>query len=214
MVLAMYYVYKHTAPNGKVYIGITGKSPETRWQKGFGYRNNHHFTNAVRLYGWDNFKHEILETVKTRSEAELLERMYIASYRSNDDRYGYNKADGGKSNSGYRHSEETKKKIAASLRGKKHTELRREHNRKAHLDLWASNEAYRHHMSVVHKGKKAGKESPLSKPVGQYTMSGGLVKVYESLCRAEAETGIDHRYISLCCRGKRSQASGYIWKYA
>lgn len=34
----MYSVYKYTAPNGKVYIGITGKDPEKRWLNGRGYR--------------------------------------------------------------------------------------------------------------------------------------------------------------------------------
>lgn len=209
-----YFVYKHTAPNGKVYIGITGRNPEVRWKKGFGYRNNHHFTNAVRLYGWENFKHEILETVETKHEAELLERMYIASCRSNDDRYGYNKADGGKSNSGYHHSEKTKRKIAESLRGKKHTPERRKHNSESRKRLWDTNESYRRHMSAAHMGKKAGKESPLSKPVGQYTLSGELIKIHESTGRAEAVTGIDHRQIGDCCRGKQSQAHGFIWKYA
>ena len=32
-------VYKHTCPNGKVYIGITGKKPKHRWGKdGSGYK--------------------------------------------------------------------------------------------------------------------------------------------------------------------------------
>lgn len=26
-----YSVYKHTAPNGKIYIGITSMKPENRW---------------------------------------------------------------------------------------------------------------------------------------------------------------------------------------
>lgn len=29
-----YVVYKHTCPNGKVYIGITSQKPEHRWKKG------------------------------------------------------------------------------------------------------------------------------------------------------------------------------------
>ena len=37
-VIRNYCVYKHTAPNGKVYIGITGQSPEMRWRKGYGYK--------------------------------------------------------------------------------------------------------------------------------------------------------------------------------
>ena len=33
-----YTVYKHTSPSGKVYIGITGKKVEERWEYGYGYR--------------------------------------------------------------------------------------------------------------------------------------------------------------------------------
>jgi len=29
-----YCVYKHTSPNGKMYIGMTGQNPEKRWGKG------------------------------------------------------------------------------------------------------------------------------------------------------------------------------------
>ena len=55
-----YIVYKHTTPNEKVYIGITKRKPEERWQEGRGYKCNHHFTNAIRKYGWDNIEHEII----------------------------------------------------------------------------------------------------------------------------------------------------------
>lgn len=30
-----YSVYKHTFPNGKVYIGMTGQEPEKRWANGW-----------------------------------------------------------------------------------------------------------------------------------------------------------------------------------
>ena len=36
-------VYKHTCPNGKVYIGITCQNPIKRWKGGSGYKNNKHF---------------------------------------------------------------------------------------------------------------------------------------------------------------------------
>ena len=29
-----YYVYKHTFPNNKVYIGITQQEPQKRWKNG------------------------------------------------------------------------------------------------------------------------------------------------------------------------------------
>lgn len=43
----LYCVYKHTAPNGKVYIGITKQKPKYRWGRGSGYRTNEHFTRAM-----------------------------------------------------------------------------------------------------------------------------------------------------------------------
>ena len=51
-------VYKHTCPNGKVYIGITSKKPEYRWGKnGIGYKKQPHFCRAIPKYGWGNIKH-------------------------------------------------------------------------------------------------------------------------------------------------------------
>lgn len=37
-----YYVYIHTCPNGKRYVGITTKNPKYRWSKGNGYKPNKH----------------------------------------------------------------------------------------------------------------------------------------------------------------------------
>ena len=56
----MYIVYKHTCPNGKVYIGITSREAKLRWNCGNGYNNNKHFKSAIVKYGWNNIKHEIL----------------------------------------------------------------------------------------------------------------------------------------------------------
>ena len=62
-------VYKHTAPNGKVYIGITGFDPKYRWLNGRGYSMQSVFFNAIVKYGWINFKHEILFTDLTKEDA-------------------------------------------------------------------------------------------------------------------------------------------------
>ena len=37
-----FYVYKHTCPNEKIYIGITKQQPIKRWgYNGYGYRKKH-----------------------------------------------------------------------------------------------------------------------------------------------------------------------------
>ena len=118
----MYFVYMHKLPNGKVYIGITGKeNPKDRWQNGYGYRNNKRFFNAIIKYGWDNIEHLILAEKLSLEEAEKMEVELIRIYDSSNQLKGYNIAKGGKSNSGFKHSEETKEKIRKTLTGKKHT---------------------------------------------------------------------------------------------
>lgn len=74
-------VYKHTFPDGKVYIGITGQDPTIRWSNGFGYQGQRVFKYIVK-YGWDNIKHEILYSDLTVLEAERIERKLITENKA------------------------------------------------------------------------------------------------------------------------------------
>ena len=55
-----YFVYKHTTPDGKIYIGYGKGKPNDRWQSGYNYKNNKDFSAAIHQYGWENIRHEIL----------------------------------------------------------------------------------------------------------------------------------------------------------
>lgn len=88
-----YYVYKHTSPSDKVYIGIT-TNPKKRWRKS-NYSYNKHFTNAINKYGWNNFKHEILFSNLSAEEAKQKEIELIAFYDSANPSKGYNVSLGG-----------------------------------------------------------------------------------------------------------------------
>ena len=113
----MYTVYKHTAPNNKVYIGITCLSVSERWKnEGKGYQCQY-FYRAIQKYGWNNIKHEILFSGLSKEEAEKRESLLISFYKSNISEYGYNIANGG--NSVGKHSQETKSKISESRKGNK-----------------------------------------------------------------------------------------------
>lgn len=116
-----YFVYEHLFPNGKRYIGIT-TNPKRRWANGLGYNHNIYMKRAITKYGWNNIKHNILFTDKTKEEAEILECELIALYQSNKAQYGYNIDNGG--NSIGKHSEQTLQKIReyASNRPKSHNE--------------------------------------------------------------------------------------------
>lgn len=114
----IYFVYIHTSPNNKRYIGITQQNPPNkRWRQGAtSYRNNDYFCKAIRKYGWNNFKHEIVLQNLTKQEAEMFEVEIIKHYKTNNRKYGYNISNGGECIG--KHSEESKTKMSKSRMGK------------------------------------------------------------------------------------------------
>lgn len=114
-----YIVYRHTCPNGKIYIGITGTAFETRCgSNGINYKKNTLFFRAIQKYGWDNIKHEILFDGLTKAQAEQKEIELIAQYKSNNADFGYNISSGGESgNAGVVVSEETRNKMSIAHKG-------------------------------------------------------------------------------------------------
>lgn len=93
-------IYKHTNKiNGKVYIGQTCQSALSRFQNGKGYKKCPVFNNAIKKYGWENFKWEFLEeNMPTKELANKRETYYINLYRSYigfEDCNGYNMTLGG-----------------------------------------------------------------------------------------------------------------------
>lgn len=92
-------VYKHTFPNQKIYIGVTCRKPEYRWDNGNGYsKSQRKMYNAIKKYGWENIKHEILFENLTKEEAASKEIELINFYQSTNDKYGYNIEKGGNLN--------------------------------------------------------------------------------------------------------------------
>lgn len=188
-------VYKHTAPNGKVYIGITSQNPHRRWRdNGSGYKKQKRFYNAILKYGWDNIKHEILYSELTKEEAEQKEIELIAEYKSDNNEFGYNVTSGGDYRIGHPNTIEIRIKISASLKG--HT---------------VSSEAKRK-ISEANKGR-TGEKSVLSKPVAQLDMQGNIIAIYYGLSEAARITHIPCSNICKCCNGVRKKAGGYMWRY-
>ena len=111
-----YKVYKHTFPNGKVYIGFTRQKLYRRWEKGKGYHNNILMLDAICEYGWDNIQHEVLFTGLTKEEAIKKEKELIVFYKSNQREFGYNICSG-EFRTGIKHTENTKIKISKNRKG-------------------------------------------------------------------------------------------------
>lgn len=87
-------VYAHTnKKTGEKYIGITSGKPETRWNRGKGYKGNKRFYSAICAYGWDGFEHEIIARNLTKDEAMQMEQTLIEQYKTVE--RGYNNSAGG-----------------------------------------------------------------------------------------------------------------------
>ena len=118
--MCTYTVYRHTAPNGKMYVGITKMRPKRRWDCGRGYKENEYFSHAIAKYGWDNFKHEILLEGLTVDEASLAEKIFIGYWDLTNRNKGYNLESGGVAN--WEITEETRRKISEVQIGRKASE--------------------------------------------------------------------------------------------
>lgn len=126
-----YTVYKHIAPNGKIYIGQTGqKNPKRRWQRGEGYKPNAHFYSAIQKYGWDNIEHEIVATGLTKKEADWLEKYLIAFYETTDRTKGYNNTKGG--DGSFEMTDDVKRRMSEAKLGVKKTDEHKKHLSEAH----------------------------------------------------------------------------------
>ena len=216
----MFCVYKHTSPNGKVYIGITSKKPEIRWANGHGYKNNPYFYRAIKKYGWENFEHEILYEGLTECQANIIEQMMISSYKSTNRRRGYNISVGGGAMTGRKHSDESKAKMSKKAKGRKVwceglklSDEHKQHLSESHRGLKQSEHTKRKRAEKL-KGHRVNKKA-IEKPVIKMSLSGDQIEVYESLTQAAISIGSQSvAHISECCKGKRNQFKGFKWKYA
>lgn len=187
-----YSVYKHTSPNGKVYIGITSLTPKNRWHNGHGYNRCKIFYNAIQKYGWENFSHEVLYEGLSKEEAEEKEIELIAQYKSTDSEYGYNIAIGGRTNKGVKRSEEykrhlserrkgkplseeTKRKLSESLKGRVYSEETKRKMSEARKGITLSEETKRkigeatHNRIVSEETKQKHREARLGKHYSEET---------------------------------------------
>ena len=60
---------------------------------------------------------------------------------------------------------------------------------------------------------KLGKDHQRSRPVIQLSMSGEFICEFNDILEAKRSTGVNNTNISTVCKGKRSHAGGFKWKY-
>lgn len=213
-----YSVYLHTTPSDKVYVGITNQRSNHRWGKNGNNYKKQVFGLAVRKYGWDNIRHEVLFEGLTLEEAEAKEKELIAKYHANDPQFGYNCTDGG---GVCQFNDDAKKRISNSLAGRKLTE---EH--KKNIGIGAKghqvSEETRRKISENRKGKYPSDETIAlikeahqwqAKRVVKMTMDGEILEIYNSVGAAAEATGCSKYLIRRVCQGKRQSTNGFRWAF-
>ena len=153
-------IYKITNKlNGKVYIGQS-IDIDTRWRQHINAKDNYAIHNAIKKYGKENFKFEVLLECPANM-LDVWERDMIALYDCISPN-GYNLTEGGE---GYKCSEETRLKMSEAKKGKpswnKGIPCSEEHKSKiglANKGRKASIET-KMKLSEAHKGIKQSEES-------------------------------------------------------
>lgn len=199
-----YCIYRHISPSMKVYIGITCRKPKYRWNNGRGYKETDQplFYRAIKKYGWNNFKHEVLFRDLPEIKAKNLEKALIRHYKNLG--LSYNITDGGDgalgagyTHTGWKHSEKTKKNFSEQRKGTK---------------VGNKNPMYGRHLTNPAYGK-IGKDHPASKKVIQFTKEGNFIREWDSISDVYRDLKIIPTNITAVCRGRAKSAGGFKWKY-
>lgn len=193
----MFYTYAHyTADTNELFYIGKGKGKRS------GDRSNRNlwWQRKVEKHG---FTHKVLAFWPSEQEAYDHEEFLIACFKD----LGYklvNLASGGGINSGWKHSEEFKKKIADFHKGKKKTPEAIEKLKQAKQGLKVKEET-KAKISATLKGKYYGKNtSVLCTTTGME---------YASVKEASKETGCFPSNIVKCCTGERKHSKGLSFSY-
>ena len=170
----------------KNYIGMTSLKPQIRWGSGY----NGKMGDAINNYPFDLcWKKHIEFQTPNKEQALELESELMKWYDSVENGYNISSYSGGT----YKRSDETRRKISESQIGEK-------------------NNMYGKHHSEESKNR-IRENSPLKKPILQFSKYGEFIAEYNSVMEAERHTGCHNQSICYCCKGKRKTCGGFIWKY-
>ena len=208
-----YSVYKLTDPDGKCYIGYTGQGLAMRFRKGYSPRRGCPIGLAIRKYGKDSIRKEVLASGLTRAEAERLEDHFIRLYDSMNPSKGYNRVTGG-DRRGAHFSRETQQAISRSRRAlfAGNPELVRLAKERRNAYFAAHPEAKLRVRETMQRSSTEGRNDAFllscKKPGPVLCVETGIA--YRSRYEAEKLTGFTG--IHKACSGRYTTSGGYHWK--
>lgn len=232
--------------NGKLYVGQTTKDVATRWALHMsdferGRKKNYPLYLAFAKYGVENFDVSVLkDNIVSYEELDYWEMYYIKKLNTRHPN-GYNLTDGGQGVHGYRHTEETKRKIGKTIKSKydeiytperskkisdanKGKKFSDEHKQKlsdiAKHRTGEKNPFYGKHHSDEIKKKWSDDMSYTYQQIDKIT--GEVINSFSNINEAARyikslhitdakEKSIAHG-ISMCCEQRYKSSYGYIWK--
>jgi group I intron endonuclease len=233
-------VYKTTCLiNNKIYVGKDSKKNARRSLKYLG--SGKIFKKAIKKYGKENFKKEILEECYSEEQLNEREKFWIKTLNTIIPN-GYNICAGGEGGDNFTNNpdkEEIRKKISEHRKGK----AKGEHNAMSKMKgdkhfFWGkkrpnhskamSGDKNSSSLLSISKRKNCSIEEahkfeplfdviginhPKSKSIVQFSKDGEFIKEWGSSRRVEKEIGFSHASIGRTCRGINKSAYGYIWKF-
>ncbi|QIW89770.1 homing endonuclease [Bacillus phage Izhevsk] len=235
-------IYKVTnLINNKIYIGQTVEELKERQRKHFYSCDNNKdantvFYNSIRKYGKENFKWEIIDTGDSKLELDEKETYWINETNSHiSNGQGYNMTSGGDGCDGFKHSQESIKKMSdfrkelyknkenCPMYGKNHSNEAKEKISTARKEKYTGenhpwygkshSEEAKKKMSESSKGVCAGKDNYQAKAIIQLSLDNEFIARHDTIRDGAKFVNGQHSAVSKCCSGQRKKHKGFKWMY-
>jgi group I intron endonuclease len=228
-------IYKVTSPTGRVYIGVTCNLKKRRQAySSLDCKSQPVLFSSLKKYGFSNHQFNIVDTfTSSHAFAQGKEMFWIKSFMSNGFKYpeqrGMNRSDGGQGTigfkmsdeqkqaqskriSGFKHTDEAKRKIAEAGKGNRYNLGRKQsketiEKRTKHL----FGNKFREGKTTSNLQKKIVSDL-FSKSVSQYTLNGDFISEFSSMAIASKETKVSKWSIRECAYGRVTKPRKFIFK--
>lgn len=217
--------------NHKTYVGQAQNFYRRMMEYVKGNEDKRLIGRAINKYGLDNFEIIILEKNLPFDKLSEREKYWIKQYNSCiyfENGWGYNATEGGEGSVGFKHTNETKKKLSElrkksgipivcvetgvvyknavdatkAMGGKSFSNIRA----CLHGDVIT---AFGYHWKYLGDNNWQPRKNHCNKAVVCIETN----NVYESIREASRQTGINKCSIAECCRGTQQTAGGFHWKF-